>query len=430
MLKRLAALCVAMTFVLAPTAAFADDETGAPASEPTASQKVSPYIQSSIVAVGTKWSGKVYDKALKLYVRDAPFEAFSSCTGFALTDDGYVGTAGHCVGPQEDGNISVLSVALDWAYEHGVYGNVDYDTLLDHAAANWAVDGQKIGRADRAVFVGWGDNVADESNEDGLPARVISSQKPNAGDTALLKVEADGLMALPLADDAELETGTEIAAIGYPGSVDAVTDVDYTPSVKTGTVSSEKTVGGGLLKVYEIDAAVSAGMSGGPTVNTDGEVVGINSFGVEGETQPFNFIQPASNLSELLGGAGVDTELDEVSAAYRDGLTAFFDGDKDEAVDNLTLVTKERPDNAIAKEYLEKAQALPEPKSDDDGDSSGGLIAIVLIGVGVVIVIVIVAVVVIRRKNDKNNTPPPPAAFTGAVGPPPPPGSTTPYHQQ
>ena len=106
---------------------------------------------------------------------------------------------------------------------------------------------------------------------------MINRSTFDAGDVGLLKVEADGLNALPLATE-KAETGMDIASIGYPGKVDAAVDDDYTPSVKTGAVSSFKTVGGGTTSVYEIDAAVAPGMSGGPTTDLEGQVIGVNSF--------------------------------------------------------------------------------------------------------------------------------------------------------
>ena len=64
-----------------------------------------------------------------------------------------------------------------------------------------------------------------------------------------------------------MQVGQDIVAIGYPASVDEVTDPDLHPSFKAGQVSSVKTRGQGLLTVYELSAAVSGGMSGGPTVD-------------------------------------------------------------------------------------------------------------------------------------------------------------------
>ena len=84
---------------------------------------------------------------------------------------------------------------------------------------------------------------------------MIANQSFNNGDTSLLKVTTNNLNALPLYEGENLKTGTEIASIGYPASVDRVADPDYTPSIKTGQISAIKTRGGGLTEVYEVHAA-------------------------------------------------------------------------------------------------------------------------------------------------------------------------------
>lgn len=214
---------------------------------------------------------------------------------------------------------------------------------------------------------------------------------------ALLKVQATDLNALSLSDE-EIGVGTSVVSIGYPVSVDTVTDPDLTPSFKDGSISSVKTVQGGLLTVYEISAAVSGGMSGGPTVNLDGEVVGVNSFGISGETQPFNFVRPSDQLTELLASSGVENVVSETTQTYRDGLTAYWDGDKAGAVTKLSAVAEAQPSNQLAAEYLAKAKALPDPPksaSAADNGSATTVVAALLVlggvGAGVVLVIVLLA---------------------------------------
>lgn len=425
MRRSLAALLTAFALLMTPLAvagAVAADE------ELTDTQKLSPYVSPSMVYIWTTWSGKIYDKNYGVYIRDEPFSATGGCSGFVLTEDGYIGTAAHCVETTQDVKNSILINGLDWILDNlaDTYG-VDFwaneDEMYDYVARYWAIDGEKVGKPDRSVDVGWGADVSGIDAQEHRPARIIASQKFTTGDTALLKVEASGLNAIPLAEGEELETGTEIASVGYPASVEAVTDPDYTPSIKTGTVSSKKTVDNGLLSVYEIDAAVSPGMSGGPTVNLDGEVVGINSFGITDEPQAFNFVQPVSHLIELLNGAGVTAELSETTQQYRAGLDAYFAGDKEAAVTNLQAVVDAQPANGYARDYLIKAKDLPDPepektKSEDDSNVLTYAIIAILVAA------LILAGVMIWRRNRKTTVTSPespsttPTAVTGVVTPP------------
>jgi hypothetical protein len=77
------------------------------------------------------------------------------------------------------------------------------------------------------------------------------------------------------------------------------------PSFKSGTASSQQVKPSGAQST-EINADVSPGMSGGPTVdNNTAEVLGINSYGLHGESQAFNFITDAPTLRTFLQKNGV-----------------------------------------------------------------------------------------------------------------------------
>ena len=77
-------------------------------------------------------------------------------------------------------------------------------------------------------------------------------------------------------------------SVGFPGAVQpnaAGAEVPQ-PSYKTGTVSSRQVDDSGIART-EVSATMGSGMSGGPTVNSAGEVIGTNSCGnsLPGERQ-------------------------------------------------------------------------------------------------------------------------------------------------
>ncbi|MDE0203800.1 MAG: DegQ family serine endoprotease [Rhodospirillaceae bacterium] len=94
-------------------------------------------------------------------------------------------------------------------------------------------------------------------------------------DVALLKIDADALLAMPLADSDDLEVGDYVVAIGNPFGLGQ--------TVTAGIVSA---VGrSGILPLgpdsyqdfIQTDAAINVGNSGGALVNLEGELVGINT---------------------------------------------------------------------------------------------------------------------------------------------------------
>ena len=105
----------------------------------------------------------------------------------------------------------------------------------------------------------------------------------SGNDLALLRIEGDEFAAAEFADPEEIAIGDEVMAIGF------ALDLDGDPSVTKGIVSalnrtivtSSDAVLDGLIQT---DAAISSGNSGGPLVNSLGQVVGINTAVARGDT--------------------------------------------------------------------------------------------------------------------------------------------------
>jgi len=414
MRRSLTVAVMAAATLLASGASATASESPSPTSSSSSSpsdvtplERVAAYTQPSIVYIETTWSGYVYDTFNKMYINNGkPISVTVSCTGYVVTPDGYIATAGHCVNTPEFGQYFLLEQAAQTAIDQGYYQSSDL-TVDDVLGFNdYVVQNQSGRRAKPQIqtAVWWPQSAGGVATSKGLPARIVKWQKFNQGDSALIKIEEDGMNALPLSD-ASVDVGTDVITIGYPASIDTTVDADLTPSYKEGSISSKKTVGGGLTQVYEISAQTSKGMSGGPTVDDTGEVVGVISFAPPSESQSFNFIQPVSATKELLGDAGVTNELSDDTKLYRSGLDAYFAGDKTTAVKNLSTVVDNQPTNALAKEYLDKAQNLPDPPkqstSSDNGGSNTGLIIGIIVGVLVLAAIAVLLLLMLSRNKKK-----------------------------
>jgi serine protease Do len=88
-------------------------------------------------------------------------------------------------------------------------------------------------------------------------------------DVALVKIEAVNLPRLPIGDSSKLRVGEWVLAIGSPFGLEN--------TVTAGIVSAKSRDTGDYLPFIQTDVAVNPGNSGGPLINTHGEVVGINS---------------------------------------------------------------------------------------------------------------------------------------------------------
>jgi serine protease Do/serine protease DegQ len=103
-----------------------------------------------------------------------------------------------------------------------------------------------------------------------LDAEVVGSDA--ATDIALLKVESDGLVEMPIGDSEVMRVGDFVLAIGNPfGLGHTVTSGIVSALGRTGINRS------GYEDFIQTDASINPGNSGGALVNMRGELVGINS---------------------------------------------------------------------------------------------------------------------------------------------------------
>jgi serine protease Do len=135
------------------------------------------------------------------------------------------------------------------------------------------------------------------------PAQILG--RDASADLAVIKVDAVGLQAATLGDSNRLRVGDDVVAIGNALALEGG------PSVTRGIVSAkDRTIvaenGIRLENVIQTDTAINRGNSGGPLVNADGDVVGINTA-VAGDAQNIGFsiaiTQARPIIEELRSGS-------------------------------------------------------------------------------------------------------------------------------
>src|SRR4249919_610489 len=102
-------------------------------------------------------------------------------------------------------------------------------------------------------------------------AKVIGSDQQS--DVALLKIPATGLPALRLGDSRQLKPGQWVVAIGSPFGLDHSVTAGIVSAVGRSNPYADQR----YVPFIQTDVAINRGNSGGPLLNTRGEVVGINS---------------------------------------------------------------------------------------------------------------------------------------------------------
>jgi serine protease Do len=118
-------------------------------------------------------------------------------------------------------------------------------------------------------------------------------------DLAVLKIEAEGLPSISLAEGRDVKVGQWVLAIGSPFSLDF--------SVTAGIVSAlgrslPTETGDNYVPFIQTDVAINPGNSGGPLFNLDGQVIGVNSqiFTRSGGSIGLSFAIPVSVVRNVI----------------------------------------------------------------------------------------------------------------------------------
>ena len=158
-------------------------------------------------------------------------------------------------------------------------------------------------------------------------ATIVGVEEEN--DVAVLKIDATGLTPVVVGDSESIHVGEEVYAIGNPlGELAFTMTTGHVSALDRSITTSEST---SAINMFQFDAAVNSGNSGGPLYNAEGKVIGIvtakySSTGVEG----LSFAIPINDAIDIANdlitngyvtgkaylGANIDSRYDSVYANY------------------------------------------------------------------------------------------------------------------
>ena len=116
-------------------------------------------------------------------------------------------------------------------------------------------------------------------------------------DIALLRIEADGLTALPMGDSDALAVGDFVIAIGNPFGLGQTVTSGIVSALGRSGINVE-----GYEDFIQTDASINPGNSGGALVNLHGELVGINTaiIGPSGGNVGIGFAVPVNIATAVM----------------------------------------------------------------------------------------------------------------------------------
>jgi len=130
------------------------------------------------------------------------------------------------------------------------------------------------------------------------PAKFVGADQRN--DVALIKVDPKGksLLALILGDSSKLQVGQKVLAIGNPFGFQSTLTTGVVSALGRTVQTSQTTY---IDEAIQTDAAINRGNSGGPLINSHGEVIGINSaiYTPSGTTAGIGFAIPVNTAKRI-----------------------------------------------------------------------------------------------------------------------------------
>jgi S1-C subfamily serine protease len=161
-------------------------------------------------------------------------------------------------------NITTITVAYDFFYRQVPQSGMGSGAVIDnqgHIVTNYHV----VKDAEQLQVTLW-----DKSKHN---AKMVGSDPNN--DLAVIQIDAPrGLLPIPIGTSKGLLVGQKVLAIGNPFGLDR--------TLTTGIISSlgrsiESDNGRIIEDMIQTDAAINHGNSGGPLLNSQGQMIGINS---------------------------------------------------------------------------------------------------------------------------------------------------------
>jgi serine protease Do len=149
-------------------------------------------------------------------------------------------------------------------------------------------------------------------------ASIVGVEESN--DIAVLKIDATNLSAVNIGDSSDISVGDMVYTVGNPlGELDFSMSVGYVSALDRSVKTDEEA---DAIDMFQIDAAVNSGNSGGPVYNSRGEVIGVvtakySDTGVEGIGFAIPINDAASIANDLItegyvtGKAYMGVGLDE-----------------------------------------------------------------------------------------------------------------------
>lgn len=378
--------------------------------------------------------------------RSYPFTLGATGSGFFITPDGYLITNGHVANPSDD-LIAYYSIVqqtetiykdalrvlgetyygytlsdaeLDIAFQEVItesYGG-DIMILVNEFYVGYRAGELKVDSVKKSNYIQTGvvSGTEVQVKQMGKVATLIDSPyegDADSRDLALLKVDGNNFPTIGLGSFENVQIGKEVYAIGYPAVVEelmgVLTDVEseLEPSITKGIISAKKKLVDGT-EAFQTDAGITHGNSGGPAIDTNGDVIGVATwgFGDEPGGESFNFLISVEKVEDILSKNNVSPSESVTTQTWEEALNLYSQKCYTDAKEKFESVKNLYPDNVDVDEFITKCQGAIE-RGEDECITDWTTWALIGGGVccfGLIVIGGIVLLTVLKKKKGKKKS--------------------------
>ncbi len=212
-------------------------------------------------------------------------------TGIILSSDGYIITNAHVI--QAEGRERVESSNDPYSEYYGYFNPYDFffgggDLFGDSYYQS------VIKNADKVTIT-----LSNDETETEYTAEIVGADTDS--DLAVLKIDAENLVAAEFGNSDELVIGSKAIAIGYPMGLGLSTSEGIISGCNRELSVELNSGGSASMTLIQTDAAINPGNSGGPLINEFGQVIGITSSKLTGSTlEGLGFAIPITDAMPLI----------------------------------------------------------------------------------------------------------------------------------
>jgi S1-C subfamily serine protease len=252
-------------------------------------KKIRWAVLALVVVLGAFWAGARWGPRQPEDVAAVTLQKERPLTTAGLTDEEIINVRVYRQASPAVANIVTRAVEYDFFMEPVPVEGAGSGFIID--PRGYILTNFHVVQGAQSIEVVLGDQSR-------YPAKYVGADQRN--DVALIKIDPKGkrLTALPLGDSSTLQVGQKVLAIGNPFGFQSTLTTGIVSALGRTVQTSETTF---IDAAIQTDAPINRGNSGGPLIDSHGEVIGINTaiYTPTGTTAGIGFAIPI-NTAKLI----------------------------------------------------------------------------------------------------------------------------------